>query len=47
MPRLMLMLRPRKARRMITADQLTIVLVVTLVVALMILAAAFAMRRWS
>jgi hypothetical protein len=32
---------------MVTADQLTIVLVVTLVVAVMCLAVAYAMRRWS
>jgi hypothetical protein len=32
---------------MISADMLTIVLVVTLVIALMCLAAAWAMRRWS
>jgi hypothetical protein len=32
---------------MISADQLTLALVVTLVVAVMCLAAAYAMRRWS
>lgn len=32
---------------MISADQLTIVLVVAFVISLMILAAAFAMRRWG
>jgi hypothetical protein len=32
---------------MISADMLTIVLVVSLVIALMCLAAAWAMRRWS
>jgi hypothetical protein len=32
---------------MISADQLTIVLVVTLAIALMVLAAAYALRRWS
>jgi hypothetical protein len=32
---------------MVTADQLTLALVVTLVVALMCLGAAWAMRRWG
>jgi hypothetical protein len=32
---------------MVTADQLTVALVVTLVIAVMCLAAAYAMRRWS
>jgi hypothetical protein len=32
---------------MISADQLTIALAVTFVVALMCLAAAYALRRWS